>query len=118
MALLADEVWVSLPRHYEFPAASNACVVDDVAKAVERHHERRLVHVERVGDRGLGLIVRLWVDVRDNDVRLVVQHSGNAGRELVQRGLALLQENGLLRDVDEGGAGFGVARVPRSVTLV
>ena len=29
-------------------ATSNACVVDDVAEAVERHHERRLVHVERV----------------------------------------------------------------------
>ena len=47
---------------HEFSVTSNACIVDDVAEAVERHHERRLVHVERVGDRGLGLLVRLGVD--------------------------------------------------------
>ena len=47
---------------HEVFATSNACVVDDVAEAVERHHESRLVHVERVRDRGLGLLVRLGVD--------------------------------------------------------
>ena len=62
--MLADGVGIYFCgiNPHEFPATSNACVVDDVAEAVERHHERRLVHVERVGDRGFGLLVRLGVD--------------------------------------------------------
>ena len=39
------------------------------------------------------------------NVLLGAQRSGNAGRELVDGRLALLQEHNLLRDVDEGGAG-------------
>ena len=45
------------------------------------------------------------------NVLLGAQHGGNAGRELVDGRLALLQEHDLLRDVDEGGAGRPAAGV-------
>ena len=37
-------------------------VVALVADAAKSHHEASLIHAERVGDRGLGLLVRLGVD--------------------------------------------------------
>ena len=59
-------------------------------------------------------------DVGQNNVLLGVQHSGNAGRELVDGRLALLQEHDLLRDVDEvravrrtAGVEFGGESCPK-----